>query len=118
MGPTGPTGPTGATGAIGPAGPQGDAGPQGPQGAFPGTITSHAGNNGTVSCDRYCSNLDAGFGPWTGTCVGAQISIMAGSPIAGFNGKYVGCSNTPTTLLAGWDAGGGDEALCYCITYP
>jgi hypothetical protein len=50
--------------------------------------------------------------------VGAMLDTATGSPISFFDGKYVGCTSVPNNAISGWDAGGGDEILCYCITYP
>lgn len=113
-------GPQGTQGLKGDKGDKGDAGPQGPPGAFPGVIGIATGNNGTVSCDAYCSNLEPSWdtGTASGTCVGAQLAITT-STLMRYNGKYVGCSFVPANEFGGWNtASSGDGILCHCITYP
>jgi len=104
----------GLSGSQGPQGPQGLPGPQGPQGAFPGTIVSTLGNNGTVSCTTFCSGL--GIWSMNGTCVGARLEIHANpSDIKAYNGKYVGCE-VVASAISGWKPA-VDTLQCWCISY-
>ena len=85
QGSTGLKGDKGDTGAQGPKGDKGDTGAQGPKGLkgdkgapgpFYGKVQGKPGNNGTVSCNTFCSNKK--WGGWSGTCVGAKLT--AGVP--------------------------------------
>lgn len=110
----GPAGPAGPSGAVGPMGPAGPSGADGVDGAFPATITWRGGDNGTASCDTYCANLDNYWGSYTGTCVASRLDIATvPSPIAAYNGKYVGCSLN-ATAITGWTVG-VDAQQCWCI---
>jgi hypothetical protein len=105
-------------GPAGPAGVDGEQGPKGDPGAFPATFFTVGGNNGTVSCDTFCSNIAEQWGTWSGTCVSARIGIGANpSPIAAENGEYIPCSQAPTAMFgSGWNAQ-TDGVACACLSF-
>lgn len=97
VGPQGPTGPEGPQGMMGAMGAMGATGPTG---AFPARLTSKIGNNGTVSCNTYCSGKQ--YGGFTGTCIGARFED-------GVNiGEYSDCTNVP---------GIPNSLTCLCLRF-
>lgn len=64
-------------------------------------IKRKTGNNGTVSCDLFCSGKK--WKGWSGTCIGAKL--ISGKP----KDNYVSCGNTP---------GLGNVLVCTCSQFP
>ncbi len=80
--------------------PKGDSGTDGQPGPFFGKIMEKGGNDGTASCDRFCSGR--AWGGFTGTCVGARL--VTGSD----TGEYIACRTAP---------GPGNHLKCWCSTF-
>lgn len=115
----GPVGPQGPVGPEGPAGPQGAVGAMGAPGAFPAMVATKSGNNGTVSCTVYCSDLTNTWpaaGP-SGTCVGVKIVLGAGSKVSpNLNGYHLGCEQVASSTVADW-SGSTDAVSCLCLRF-
>lgn len=76
------------------------SGTDGQPGPFFGRIMEKGGNDGTASCDRFCSGREwSGF---TGTCVGARLVAGSGT------GEYIACRTAP---------GLGHHLKCWCSTF-
>jgi hypothetical protein len=81
-----------------------------------GHVFLKGGDNGTVSCDTFCSDLAGSWGA-SGTCVGARIALGAGSGVtASYNGKYLPCASSGGSVT-GWTAA-VDQIQCWCVNFP
>jgi hypothetical protein len=64
------------------------------QNPFKGIIDIASGdNNGTTSCNDFCTNITPNRGKWNGTCIGAYQQL---GPDAG---KYFGCDFVVASLI-------------------
>jgi hypothetical protein len=81
-------------------------------------LISTGGDNGTVSCDTFCNNLNNNWGNDSSSCLATRLNIgQVPNPSPALQGKYIPCSVAATAAMSSWNPS-VDNVTCTCITFP